>query len=153
VAARPVAELLECPPETGSLLNGAAQSIEFRPGEVVFQQSQPCRGLYLIVSGSFLRRTERMDARLVLGPARVGDLVEIAAALGDGRHTYTLTAQESGSVLLLPFAELKRAFEAHPPLRMQLLEELAREVSRAYALCCMTRTVRTRRRPGAAPES
>ena len=30
------------------------------------------------------------------GPVRAGELVELAAALGDGRHTYTLTAQTSG---------------------------------------------------------
>lgn len=153
VAAHPVAELLECPPETGSLLNGSTQSIEVQAGQVVFQQSDRCKGLYLIVSGVFARRTERLDAHLVLGPARAGDLLEIAAALGDGRHTYTLIAQEPGSVLMLPFDELKSAFEAYPPLRMQLLEELAREVSRAYILCCMSRTARTRRRSSVTREN
>ena len=38
VAAHPLAELLECPPEAGNLLNGAAQCIEFDAGEVVFRQ-------------------------------------------------------------------------------------------------------------------
>jgi len=91
-----------------------------------------------------------MEARLTLGPARAGDLVELAAVLGDGHHTYTLTAQTLGSVLLLPFEVLGQAFQSYPPLRMQLLEELAREVSRAYNACCMNRAIKVRR---GAPEA
>ncbi len=148
VAAHPLAELLECPPTIGSLLNGSALSIDFDAGEAVFRQHGICKGLYVVVAGQFLRKAERLESRLTLGPARAGDLVELAAALGDGHHTYTLTAQTPGSVLLLPIEALSQAFQSYPPLRMQLLEELAREVSRAYNSCCLTRTVRTRRRGG-----
>ena len=78
--------------------------------------------------------------------ARSGDLVELAAALGDRIHTYTLLAQTPGSVLLLPIEALHQAFQSYPPLRMRLLEELAREVSRAYHLCTLTNLSRARRR-------
>ena len=145
VQARPLAELLECPPATGDVLNAAAQCIEFDAGKIVFGQSEICKGLYVVISGQFLRKTERLATRLTLGPARPGDLVELAAALGDGQHTYTLTALTPGSVLLLPVGALDLAFQDYPPLRMRLLEELAREVSRAYDACCLSRTVRMRR--------
>jgi CRP-like cAMP-binding protein len=78
--------------------------------------------------------------------ARSGDLVELAAALGDTAHTYTLVAQSPGSVLLLPIEALHQAFQSFPPMRMRLLEELAREVSRAYHLCTLSNLTRTRRR-------
>jgi CRP-like cAMP-binding protein len=146
VAPHPLAELLACPPATGSLLNAAAECLEFDAGETVFRQSDLSRGLYVVISGQFLRKAVRMNARLALGPARAGDLVELAAALGDGHHTYTLCAQTPGSVLLLPMDALNRAFTSYPPLRMHLLEELAREVSRAYLTCCLNRTVQSRRR-------
>jgi CRP-like cAMP-binding protein len=149
-APRPLAELLECPPETGNLLNSAARSIDVDAGEVVFRQGGACRGLYVIVSGLFMRRTERLETRLALGPARCGDLVELGAALGDGTHTFTLSAQTPGSLLQLPIEVLHQAFENFPPLRMQLLEELAREVSRGYFTCCQNRTGKTRRRDGGA---
>lgn len=112
----------------------------------MFRQAGSCLGLYLIVSGQFQRKTERLETRLTLGAARAGDLVELAAALGDKRHTYTLVAQTPGSVLLLPIEALQQAFETYPPLRMRLLEELAREVSRAYHACSVSTTIRTRRR-------
>jgi CRP-like cAMP-binding protein len=145
VQPHPLAELLACPPATGNLLNGSAQCLDFDAGETVFRQNGPCRGLYVVVSGQFLRKTERLEMRLTLGPARAGELVELAAVLGDGRHTYSLTAQTPGSVLLLPEEALNLAFQEYPPLRMQLLEELAREVSRAYVACCLNRTVRAHR--------
>lgn len=145
VRAHPVAELLECPPAIGLLLNHSAQCISFDAGEVVFRQSEICRGLYLVVSGQFQRRAERLKTRLTLSPARVGDLVELAAALGDGHHTCTLAAQTAGAVLLLPTEALNQAFQGFPPLRMRLLEELAREVSRAYITCCFSLSAKPRR--------
>jgi CRP-like cAMP-binding protein len=146
VAAHPLAELLACPAMTGNLLNRAAQGIDFLAGEMVFRQMGICRGLYVIVAGRFLRKAERMEARLTLGTARAGELVELAAALGSHLHTYTLMAQTAGSVLLLPIEALEKAFESYPPLRMQLLGELAREVSRAYSVCCLDRLLPARRR-------
>jgi CRP-like cAMP-binding protein len=146
VKSLPLSELLDCPPEIGNLLNGAVQCIDMDAGGVVFRQLEICRGLYVIVSGQFLRTTERHATRLTLGLAHAGDLVELAAALGDGRHTSTLVAQTPGSVLLLPIAALNLAFEAYPPLRMRLLGELAREVSRCYDASCQNRMPKMRQR-------
>ena len=148
-APHPLAELLQCPPETGTLLNRSAQCVDVDAGEVVFRQGEICRGLYVVVSGLFLRKAERMETRLALGPARSGDLVELGAALGEGLHTFTLCAQTPGSLLQLPINALHQAFESFPPLRMQLLEELAREVSRAYNACLVSRTAKVRRRSSA----
>jgi CRP-like cAMP-binding protein len=72
--------------------------------------------------------------------------VELAAALGNGQHTYSLVAQSSSSLMMLPMESLHQTFDLYPPLRMQLLEELAREVSRAYVWCCATRKAGLRRR-------
>jgi CRP-like cAMP-binding protein len=143
---RPVADLLACPPAACELLNASSRYVEFHEGETVFRQGEACGGLYLVVAGQLLRRAERLESRLVLGPVQTGDLVELAAALGEVRHTYTLTAQSTGSLVLLALASLKQAFEVYPPLRMQLLEELAREVSRGYSACCAARLAGIRRR-------
>jgi CRP-like cAMP-binding protein len=146
VSTHPLSELLACPPSISGLLTASAQAISYGAGDAVFSQSGPCRGLYLVVSGQFQRRAERLSMRLTLGMARSGDLVELAAALGDRVHTYTLVAQTAGSVLLLPIDALHQVFESYPLLRMRLLEELAREVSRAYHLCTLTNLTRVRRR-------
>jgi len=145
-AAHPLAELLECPAEAGNPLSGSSEYLKCDAGAVVFHQHDVCKGLYVIVSGDFVRKAERLNTRLTLGMARAGDLVELAAALGDGRHTFTLSALTSGSLLLLPIEALQRSFNSYPPLRMHLLEELAREVSRAYFACSITRVNQRSRR-------
>jgi CRP-like cAMP-binding protein len=132
VAAHPLAELLDCPPETAKLINSSSECLPCEPGQVVFAQDTECKGLYVVVSGQLVRRSERMSAHLTLGPVRAGELVELAAALGDGHHTYTLRAVTPTTLLLLPKDALTQAFDSYPLLRMHLLEELAREVSRAY---------------------
>jgi len=145
-APRPLAELLACPSPAADLLNASAQSVEFTSGETVFRQGATCRGLYVVASGQLQRRADRLQARVVLGSIHAGELVELAAALGNGQHTYTLVAQSPGSLMMLPMDSLHQAFDMYPPLRMHLLEELAREVSRAYVSCCATRKAGMRRR-------
>ena len=145
VRAHPLTELLECPPAIAAVLNSSAQCLSFGSNEAVFRQSEPCRGLFLLLAGTFQRRADRMETRLTLTPARAGELVELAALLGEGGHTYTLTAQGPGSALMLPIDALRAAFESYPPMRMRLLEELAREVSRAYSTCCFSRFLGQRR--------
>jgi CRP-like cAMP-binding protein len=149
VEAHPVSELLACPPQTGILLTASAQSVGFDAGQTIFRQGFTCEGLYLVVSGLLMRRTERLDTRIVLGNARPGDLLELAAALGDPLHTFSLIAQTQGSLLLLPIGSLQEAFQHYPPLRMRLLEELAREVSRGYRSSSQSKVVRSRRSPRA----
>jgi CRP-like cAMP-binding protein len=145
VEAHPASELLACPPETGILLTSSAQSLSFAAAQVIFRQSSLCQGLYLVVSGQLLRRTGRLNTRIVLGNARPGDLLELAAVLGERHHTYSLIAQTPASLLMLPIESLHQAFKSYPPLRMKLLEELAREVSRAYRACRASKMMRTRR--------
>lgn len=145
VAAHPLAELLDCPQDAGSLLTTTSRTVDFAEGQVVFRQNEASKGLYVVVSGEFARKAERLSLRVTLGTARPGDLLELAAALGDEHHTYTLSAITPGSLLLLPIEALHRAFEGYPPLRMRLLEELAREVSRAYITCSLSRVMPPRR--------
>jgi CRP-like cAMP-binding protein len=152
-AAHPIAELLACPPAIGGMLNASAECIEFDAGDVIFHQNDICQGLYVLISGQMLRKAARLDARLTLGSVRAGEVVELAAMLGDVRHTYTLLAQSKGTVMRLPKEALQRGFQLYPPLRMQLLEELGREVSRAYGVCCATKMAAVRRRPAALKQS
>ena len=144
VATHSLAYLLDCPPAVETLLKASAQMIDFKTGEAVFRQAETCKGLYLIVSGRFLRKTECLNMLMMLGQASPGALVELAAVLGSGQHTYTLNAQSSGSVLLLPIETLNQVFQSYPIMRMHLLEELAREVCRAYYACSLNRVTRTR---------
>lgn len=149
--ARPLAEVLQCSAATEALLCGAGEARPFACGETIFRQGERGRGLYVVVSGCLLRRAARNGVRVDLGRVRQGELVELAASLGDGVHTYTLTADTDGILLHLPSAALEQALERDAALRMRLLEELAREVSRAYT-ACRTLLSRVRRSREHGPE-
>ena len=82
VAAHPLTQLLECPPETSLQLGRSVRTLQFEEGDAIFRQDAPCAGLYLLVSGNFLRRVERMGTRLTLAPGSPGDLS------GVGGHTW-----------------------------------------------------------------
>src|SRR5579871_1460905 len=97
-APHPIAELLACPAAVGNMLNASAENLEFDAGDVLFHQNHVCRGLYVPISGYLLRKAARLDARLTLGTVRAGEVVELAAMLGDVRHTYTLIGQSKGNV-------------------------------------------------------
>ena len=147
--ARPLAEVLSCSGATEALLCSAGEARPFACGETIFRQGEHGRGLYVVVSGCLLRRASRNGVRVDLGRVRQGELVELAASLGDGVHTYTLTAETDGILLHLPPAALEQALERDAALRMRLLEELAREVSRAYTACrALLGKVRRSRRHG-----
>lgn len=133
--ARPLAEVFNCSTASEALLCGGGEARPFVSGETIFRQGERGRALYVVVSGCLTRRAARNGVRVDLGRVRQGELVELAASLGDGVHTYTLTAETDGILLLLPPAALEQALERDAGLRMRLLEELAREVSRAYTAC------------------
>lgn len=142
---QPLTFLFECPKEVEKKLGAATERRSFVDGQVLFEQNQACDGLYLILAGEFARATDRWGTRLSLSPLHAGDLVELAAILGDGQYTSTVTATSSAAVMVFPRTALEEAFAAFPPLRMRLLEELGREVSRAYAIVSFGRGLRTRR--------
>lgn len=150
VRAHSVAELLECPAPVGLLLSNSAQCLKYQAGEAVFHRSMSCLGLYLVLSGRLLLQAEWNQTPVTLATASAGELLELAAVLGGGRHLFTLTAQTASSVLLLPMEAISQAFQCYAPLRMRLLEELAREVSRAYYNCCPCRPALLRRTSSAA---
>ncbi len=142
---RPLAELLACPGPIGEQLGSCAQRREYAAGEMIFVQNAPAEGLYLLLGGEYYRSAERREKRLHLGSLHSGDLAELASVLGEeGTHTYSLMAAAPSAVLLFPRAALLQSFSEYPPLRMRLLEELGREVSRAYRAVYIPRRTRVR---------
>ena len=144
VTPRPLAELLACPGPIANQLGGSAQRKEYSAGEMIFLQNSESEGLYLLLAGEFYRSADRRDKRVALPPLHTGDLAELAAVLGESGHTYSLMAAVPSACLLFPRPSLMKAFAEYPPLRMRLLEELGREVSRAYRSVSIPRRTRAR---------
>jgi len=144
VAPRPLTELLACPGSLEQRIGASSERRDYKAGDQVFCQGEKCEGLFLLLAGEFCRSSYRRDKRVNLGVLHPGDLVELAAVLGDGGYNYSLQATTDATALLFPIAILRGAFQEYSPLRMHLLEELGREVSRAYGSVYVQRKTRNR---------
>lgn len=144
VAPRPLTELLACPGSLEQRLGASSERRDYKAGDQLFSQGDKCEGLFLLLAGEFCRSSYRRDKRVNLGVLHPGDLVELAAVLGDGGYNYSLQATTDATALMFPMATLRAAFQEYSPLRMHLLEELGREVSRAYGSVYVQRKTRSR---------
>ena len=121
----PLAKLLACPPATSNLLNSSAQSIEFDGGETVFRQSGLCKGLYVIVAGTFLRKAERLEARFatvevadspsIFFRGMAGTQTPIAIAHGEGYADFSQTGDIDQALVAMRFVDHRgQATEGYP---------------------------------------
>ena len=102
-----------------------------RPGEILFEEGQPCRGLFIVAEGSVeVRQTS------VRGREQVFHTEGPGAALGEGplfdRGGYIATAiaTEPTRVLFLRRAELLDLCRRHPAVALSILETVARRMRR-----------------------
>jgi CRP/FNR family cyclic AMP-dependent transcriptional regulator len=99
------------------------------PGEILFEESQACRGLFIVAEGSVdVRQTS------VRGREQVFHTEGPGAALGEGplfdRGGYiaTAVATEPTRVLFLRRADLLDLCQRHPFVALSILETLARRM-------------------------
>jgi CRP-like cAMP-binding protein len=87
----------------------------YRPSEVVYRTAAWADGLYAIVKGSILVRTEKpgfpVDRFLDLGP---GDVFGEAEALEDAPREYTARSVKAAQLLFLPAEILRDVIACHP---------------------------------------
>jgi CRP-like cAMP-binding protein len=102
-----------------------------RPGGILFEEGQPCRGLFIVAEGAVeVRQTS------VRGREQVFHTEGPGAALGEGplfdRGGYIATAiaTEPTRVLFLRRAELLDLCRRHPAVALSILETVARRMRR-----------------------
>jgi CRP/FNR family cyclic AMP-dependent transcriptional regulator len=102
-----------------------------RPGEVLFEEGQPCRGLFIVAEGSVeVRQTS------VRGREQVFHSEGPGAALGEGplfdRSGYIATAiaTEPTRVLFLRRGDLLDLCRRHPAVALSILETMALRMRR-----------------------
>lgn len=132
------AQLLERVPYFGSLpaadlrrLGAQCSPRTLRPGEVLFEEGQPCRGLFIVAAGSVeVRQTSLRGREQVFHTEGPG------ATLGEGplfdRGGYIATAVTTAAtrVLFLRRADLLDLCRRHPAVALSILETMARRMRR-----------------------
>ena len=130
------AALLKRVPHFGALpavelgrLAARCSSRTLRRGEVLFEEGQPCRGLFIIVEGSVeVRQTSLRGREQVFHAEGPGATLGEAPLFDRGGYIASAVALEPGRVLLLPRADLLDLCRRRPPVALSMLEAMARRV-------------------------
>jgi CRP-like cAMP-binding protein len=132
------AQLLERVPYFGSLpavdlrrLGAQSSPRTLRPGEVLFEEGQPCRGLFIVAEGSVeVRQTSLRGREQVFHTEGPGATLGEGPLFDRGGYIATAVATAATRVLFLRRADLLDLCRRHPAVALSILETMARRMRR-----------------------
>lgn len=105
------------------------------PGEVLFREGEPCRGLHIVLEGTVRSYRASADGGEqvlhVLGP---GDLLGEVAVFDEGPYLRSARVTRRGRVLFLPMREVQALYREHAGVAHAVVQELGRRVRTLAAL-------------------
>lgn len=100
-------------------------------GELLFEEGQPCRGLFIIAEGSVeVRQTSFRGREQVFHTEGPGAALGEAPLFDRGGYIASAVAIEPTRVLFLPRADLLDLCRRRPAVALSILEAMARRVRR-----------------------
>lgn len=104
-----------------TLMSNAFQVIRYEPGQLVFQQGQPTRGMMVFVSGrGILTRIGADGLEDRLGAVETGQYVNEGALYNEGTETASLRIVEESIVLFLDRRRFLQLITQNPEIRTNL---------------------------------
>jgi DNA-binding response OmpR family regulator len=101
---------------------------EFRKNQVLFNESDIGRGLYLVIEGKIKTIKISEDGReLMTGLYTVGDYIGINTALSNTPHTDTATAVENSIVCMIPTEEMEKVLSLYPDVAKNFINLLSHD--------------------------
>ena len=121
-------------PEALAVLEGALERRSFKAGTLVLRKGDPADALYLLMRGQVsvvmslpsggIKRLATFPAGMAFGELAISNR---------GERTADVRADSAAECYVLPVAALDRLGETHPAIKMKLLENLLRHVSRTVS--------------------
>lgn len=106
-----------------------------RPGERLFREGEPCRGLYLIIEGVVRTYRASPDGQeQVFGLLGAGESLGEVSLFDEGPYLASARVVREGRVLFLPFAEVQALYRTHPQVAHAVVRELGQRVRALAAL-------------------
>lgn len=106
-----------------------------RRGELLFEEGQPCRGLFVVAAGSVeVRQTSLRGREQVFHSEGPGATLGEVPLLDGGGYLASAVALEPARVLLLPRADLLDLCRRRPQVALAMLEAMAHRVRRFAGL-------------------
>lgn len=104
---------------------------EFRRGQVIYDQTHPSKGLYLVIDGRVKVATSVDSDQIVTGIFSKDEFFGDIGLIGPSSHPETATAMERTSLMAWSTSELEEQIQRQPKLGLALIQVL---VSRCLAL-------------------
>jgi CRP/FNR family transcriptional regulator len=96
---------------------------------LLFREGEPCRGLYLVVTGAVrVYRASRDGREQVLQTQGAGESLGEVSLLDGGPYLAAARAAEDSRVLYLPLAEVQWLCETYPSVARAMLDDLSRRL-------------------------
>ena len=112
-------------------LAGQCAPRTLRPGEALFEEGQPCHGLFIVAEGSVeVRQTSLRGREQVFHTEGPGATLGEGPLFDRGGYIATAVATEPTRVLFLRRADLLDLCRRQPTVALSILETLARRVRR-----------------------
>ena len=89
-------------------------------GDILIEEGEPGRGLFLVLRGEFQVTAKRGSASVQLATLKGGDVFGEISLLRDVPTSATVTAAAAGEVLFLPKEEFHPLLAAHPQVKATL---------------------------------
>jgi DNA-binding response OmpR family regulator len=101
---------------------------EFRKNQIIYYESDPGKGLYLVIKGKIKTIKLSLDGReLMTGMYSAGDYIGINAVLSNSIHTDTATAIEDSIVCLIPIEDMEKVLNLYPDVSRKFIYLLSRD--------------------------
>ena len=128
-------------------LDQAKLPFRYKPGQFLFFEGDPCRGIYCIDSGTVaLRRVGPSESESVMGLCHPGDTLGYGAFLADSDHRNTAEATTECQVCYIDGSILKGVIEKNPAVAHRFLVKMAAKIDDAEAMLVSCRTLSVRAR-------
>jgi CRP-like cAMP-binding protein len=129
------------------LLDKAKVVREYRPGEVVFHQGEPSRGVHCFETGMVGIRTIDADGNSILfGLAYPGDTLGYRSFLVGEDHGASAEALKPSTICFVDSATVRTLLNHNPALGLQFLQTVARELGAAEERILQSATLNVRAR-------
>ncbi|MDX8377455.1 MAG: cyclic nucleotide-binding domain-containing protein [Mariprofundales bacterium] len=97
-----------------------ASLLRVQPGEVLFQEGDTSKGVYLIYHGNIALSTSVENDEHVVAILNIGDLVGEISLVSDGKHTTTARAVIDSTVLMFDSSDLQSVYQHSAKFRKLL---------------------------------
>ena len=128
-------------------LNASRVSSKYKPGAIIFQQGQPCEGIFCIDAGEVaLRKTDEHGASAIVRLAHAGQTIGYRAFFAGGHYAASAESLTESEVCFITSDVVRSLLEQDPRLGYRFLKRQADDLRESEEMRLHATSLSTRAR-------